>query len=84
MKKFFFKFKIQTFEIINTINTICFHPLNKKKKVLALLKYIYLQFILYFINKSITVNWINNSKLKIEKTDKSLKANIFLGGVARI
>ena len=81
MKKIFFKFKTQTFEIINTIKTICFHPLNKKKKVLALLKYIYLSFILYFINKSITVNWINNSKLKIEKTDKSLKANIFLGGL---
>jgi len=81
MKKFFFKFQIQTFEIINTIKTICFHPLNKKKKILALLKYIYLQFILYFINKSITVNWINNSKLKIGKNDKSLKANIFLGGL---
>ena len=72
---------MKTFETINTINTICSHPLNKKKKILALIKYIYLQFVLYFINNTITVNWIKNSKLRIKKTDKSLKANIFLGGL---
>jgi len=80
-KDYFNLFKKYFFEIKNIFVTFNTHPLTKKNIGFAILKYFYYQFVLYFVCESITVKWIKDAKLKIRKNDKSLKANIFLGGL---
>ena len=55
------------------------HPLNKNKKISALIKFFTFQFYSEFFKKSIIFNWINESKLEINKGDVGLTGNYYCG-----
>ena len=65
--------------MINTLQFICNHPLNKKKKIHSIWNFVKWQLIARLWNGAFVYNWIAESRLVISKGMTGATGNIYVG-----
>ena len=65
--------------LLNTINFIIKHPLNKNNKFNSIVKFLKWQFIHRVINSKFIFDWVDNTKFILQKNETGMSGNLYCG-----
>ena len=66
-------------KLFSIIKFIAFHPLNRGKRLSAVLKFIRYQFATRLFESKFLVNWVNDTKFLVSKGETGITGNLYCG-----